>query len=175
MVRIRDLISDIFSDQDYGKRSTTRRGERVKSRGEQRIADYLNSRNIRYKYEKTAKTFPVIGEKISRPDFYLQDYDVYVEYWGMVDVPDKKKREEYVRAMKWKMAQYHKHHIRFISLYPSSLRSLDSVFRAKFREVVGHDMPEKPDMRADRFCAYCGAPIREGAVYCGICGKALYS
>ena len=173
MVRIRDLVSDLFANQDYGRRSTTKRGERVKSRGEQRIADYLHSRNIAYKYEKTLKTFPIIGEKISRPDFYLPDYDLYIEYWGMVDVPDKRKREEYIRAMKWKMAQYRKHHIKFISLYPSSLRNLDSVFGTKFKEAVGSDLPKGTPTGTGPFCADCGAKNLPIAVFCGYCGKAL--
>jgi hypothetical protein len=153
--------------------SATQRGERVKSRAEQRIADYLSSRNIRYSYEKTLQTFPVIGQKISRPDFYLEDYNVYVEYWGLVNVPDKRKREGYVRAMKWKMAQYHEHGIRFISLYPKNMDNLDWVFSTKFKEVTGLEMPKLVDASRDHFCSKCGAPIITGSNYCGKCGNVL--
>ena len=173
MVRLRDLFSDAFAQQDYGQPSTTQRGELVKSRAEQRIADYLYSRNIRYTYEKTLQTFPIIGQKIGRPDFYLEDYKVYVEYWGMVNVPDKRKREEYVREMKWKMAQYHEHGIRFISLYPKNMDNLDWVFSTKFKEATGLEMPRMAVPGRDRFCTNCGGPIIAGSKFCGNCGNRL--
>src|SRR5437867_733865 len=106
------LLSDIFRllvpEREYGTRSTTRLGVEVRSRAEQRIAEYFDQNSIRYEYESQIESgFWIFTEKVSRPDFYLPDYDVYVEYWGMVDVDDERKRSEYVRAMKYKMARYH--------------------------------------------------------------------
>jgi hypothetical protein len=69
------------------------------------------------------------------PDFLLLDYDVYVKYWGMADVEDNADRERYVRKMKWKMVQYHRNGIKFVSLYRSNLDNLDWIFRAKLKEV----------------------------------------
>ena len=34
-----------------------------------------------------------------RGPLYLPDYDVYVEYWGMIDVEDGYKRREYERKI----------------------------------------------------------------------------
>ena len=79
--------------------------------------------------------------KTSSPDFYLQDYDVYVEYWGLVDPDDDQTRKQYVRKMKWKMAQYYKNNIKFISIYPDNLKNLDWIFRKKFRNVIGLELP----------------------------------
>jgi hypothetical protein len=171
LVRIRDLISDALAHQDYGTRSTTQQGERVKSRAEQRIADYLTSCNVRYQYEKTLRTFPIIGEKISKPDFFLPDYNVYIEYWGMVEVSNRRKRENYMRAMKWKMAQYHKHNIRCISLYPSNMKNLDWVFRTKFKEAVGSELPTIGSVGVV-FCSKCGTRLTQGANFCSNCGAA---
>ena len=66
---------------------------------------------------------------------------MYIEYWGMVDVGDERDRAKYVRSMKWKMRQYHELGVKFISLYPSNLRNLDWIFRAKFKEVTGRELP----------------------------------
>ncbi len=156
MVQIPDAISDLFADRRRAKK---------------RIADYLTSLGIRYESGKAARTFPMVGGKIGRPDFYLPEYDVYVHYWGAVDVRDKGKRDEYVRTTRWKIAQYQKNRVKLISLFPTSMKSLDSVFRAKFTKAVGRD---PPDLNADRFCANCGAKTYEGAIYCGVCGRALH-
>ena len=61
----------------YGVASTTRTGIEVKSRSERRIADYFDRFNVKYVYE------PTLDGIYARPDFYLPDYDVYVEFWGL--------------------------------------------------------------------------------------------
>ncbi len=114
----------------------------VRSRAEQLIADYFDQHKIRYEYEsEIVSGFWIFAERVSRPDFYLPDYDVYVEYWGMVDVDDERKRGEYVRAMKYKMARYHGLGIKFISIYPKNMKHLDWIFRKKFKEITGIDLP----------------------------------
>jgi hypothetical protein len=127
----------------YGVQSVTLRGETVKSIGEKRIADYLERNNIRYVYEKEARTKALFfSQKISSPDFYLPEYDVYVEYWGLVNADDGRTRTNYVRNMKRKMAIYHKNKIKFISIYPRNLGNLDWIFRRKFRQATGIELPE---------------------------------
>lgn len=126
----------------YGVQSVTLRGETVKSIGEKRIADYFERNNIRYVYEKEARTKALFfSQKISSPDFYLPEYDVYVEYWGLVNADDNRTRENYVRNMKRKMAIYHKNNIKFISIYPRNLGNLDWIFRRKFRKATGFELP----------------------------------
>jgi hypothetical protein len=122
----------------HGLVHETMNGEVVKSGGERMIADYLFRSKVRYEYEK-----PAIGTSnrtISRPDFYLPDYDVYVEYWGMVDTQNGKDRKEYARGMEWKMAKYRENGIRIISIYPNEIEKLDSVFRRKLKEATGKGM-----------------------------------
>jgi DNA helicase-4 len=103
----------------------TKNGE-VKSISEKRIADYFAKNNIRYIYEKeNIFSFSFRGLNISHPDFYLPDYEVYVEFWGLVDADDFWTRENYVRNMKKKMAIYYKNNIKFISIYPRNLDNLD--------------------------------------------------
>lgn len=62
----------------------------------------------------------------------------------MVDSPDMGTRDNYVRTMRWKMAQYRKNNIRFVSIYPSNLNSLDYYFRKKFSDAMGFNLPTSP-------------------------------
>ncbi len=128
--------------KQYGVKSVTLRGETVKSIGEKRIADYFEKNNIRYVYEKEARTNALFfSHKISNPDFYLPDYDVYIEYWGLVNANDNHTRTRYVRNMKRKMAIYHENNIKFTSIYPRNLHNLDWIFRKKFEKVTGFELP----------------------------------
>ena len=132
------LLGSAETPKQYGIKTSTLKGEEVKSRAEGFIADYFNRNNINYEYERKAESKGFIFSKeISHPDFYLPDYDVYVEYWGLVDADDKKVRSNYVRIMKWKMKQYYDNDIKFISIYPRNLKNLDWIFKKKFEDVVG--------------------------------------
>ena len=128
--------------REYGVKSVTLRGESVKSIGERRIADYFEKKNIDYVYEQEArgKSLLFFSCKISNPDFYLPEYDVYVEYWGLVNADDSWTRENYVRNMKRKMAVYYENNIKFISIYPRNLENLDWIFKKKFKKVTGFDL-----------------------------------
>jgi len=140
-------LNDLFeSPKEYGTPSVTLMGQPVRSKGEKTIADYLTRHNIPYYYEATATTndWFIFKSKISRPDFFLPQYNLFVEYWGLVDSSDSGTRDNYVRTMRWKMAQYHENNIRFVSIYPSNLSDLDHYFKRKFREVMGFDLPISP-------------------------------
>jgi len=133
---------DSKTKREYGVKSVTVRGEEVKSIGERRIADYFERNNINYVYEQEAKgRFLFFDYKISPPDFYLPDYDVYVEYWGLVDADDDWTRAQYVKNMKRKMAKYYENNIKFISIYPRNMKNLDWIFRRKFKKVTGFELP----------------------------------
>ena len=136
-------LRDLFKGpEQYGTPSVTLTGQPVRSKGERVIADYLTRHNIAYQYEAEAMTndWFIFKSRISRPDFYLPQYKLYIEYWGLVDLPDRGARDNYVRTMRWKMAQYHQNNIQFISIYPSNLPNLDYYFRKKFREAKGFDL-----------------------------------
>jgi hypothetical protein len=137
------IVKKRLTERRYGVRSITQNGEEVKSMGEKRIADYLYTNGITYQYEKVVKTW-AFGKSISKADFYLPDYKILVEYWGMVDVENRRTNSKYIRTMKWKMAMYYKHRIKFISIYPSNLNNLDRIFRKKFKEITGEDVSPRP-------------------------------
>ena len=122
--------------EGYGQPAVTLRGEVVRSNSERIIADYFNSNGINYVYEQ-----PAMGRwgfrRISRPDFYLPDYDAYVEFWGLVSLQNDSARARYERTMRWKIARYHRNGIRFVSLYPGELGNLDAVFWPRLEQAVG--------------------------------------
>ena len=142
LVLVLVFLSGAKPQREYGVASVTLRGETVRSIGEKRIADYFERNRINYVYEQEARGKTLFfSYKISNPDFYLPDYDVYVEYWGLVDADDDWTRAKYVRGMKRKMAIYYENKIRFISIYPRNLENLDWIFRKKFRNVAGYELP----------------------------------
>jgi hypothetical protein len=55
-------------------------GTLVQSDGERRIAEWLNEQKILYRYDNR---FRIIKGYALRPDFYLPEFDLYIEYWGM--------------------------------------------------------------------------------------------
>jgi len=135
------VLSRLKPKRQYGVASVTLRGERVKSVGERKIADYFEENNIRYVYEQEARRKGLfLDYRIGIPDFYLPDYNVYVEYWGLVNTDDYGTRTRYVRNMKRKMAIYHRSNMKFISIYPDNLENLDWIFRRKFRRVTGFEL-----------------------------------
>lgn len=142
MALLDSILNLIFPPARYGIRSTTGRGVQVRSHAEQKIAGYFESIGLRYEYERelTAR-FWIFTQTISRPDFYLPDFDVYVEYWGLLDVEDDYDRKKYERSMKYKIAKYQRLGIKFISLYPRDLRNLDWNFRTRFTELTGKTLP----------------------------------
>lgn len=84
-------------------------GTLVQSDGEKRIAEWLAAHNIPYHYD--ARLRIIEGFQI-RPDFYLPELDVFIEYWGM-DTPHYKagmhlKQELYMQVGKKLISVYAK-------------------------------------------------------------------
>jgi hypothetical protein len=153
----------------YGRPAVTLRGEVVRSSSERVIADYFSRSGIRYVYEQPAMD-RWGSRRISRPDFCLPDYGVYVEYWGLANLPNNFARSRYERSMRWKMAQYHRNGIRFVSLYPSELHNLDEAFRPKLEQTSGKTMNS---FQAKSFCTACGQPVSPLGTFCTRCGTKL--
>lgn len=85
-------------------------GERVKSLEELLIANFLFLKGVRYEYEKPySKPYDrERGKRAYRPDFYLPDYDVYIEHYGVDENGEPPsqwpaiEKEKYKGGMKWK-------------------------------------------------------------------------
>nr|WP_238786883.1 UvrD-helicase domain-containing protein [Ferrimonas lipolytica] len=91
----------------------TLKGERVKSFGELYIANWLFTNGIEYQYEaKYEHDVSSVDFRQYQPDFYLPDYGVYIEYYG-IDEDDSTApyidNQQYLESMAWKR-QLHKEH-----------------------------------------------------------------
>lgn len=83
-------------------------GTWVQSEGERLICEVLNHAQIRYRYDER---FRILDGYAIRPDFYLPEFDVYIEYWGM-DTAD------YKIGMLKKQQLYQQQSKKLISLFP---------------------------------------------------------
>jgi hypothetical protein len=108
---------------ELNKTIEARDGTLVQSDGERRIAEWLTAHGLTYRYD--AK-YRIIGEFQIRPDFYLPELDVYIEYWGL-DTP------QYKMSMYKKQTLYQQEGKRLISVYPRDLPLLDSLLTTKLR------------------------------------------
>ena len=96
-------------------------GTLVQSDGERLIADWLAAHHIAYRYDER---FRILAGHAIRPDFYLPELDVYIEYWGM-DTAD------YKIGMLKKQQLYQQEGKRLISLHPEDKPHLDTILRRK--------------------------------------------
>jgi len=158
-----------YGRSEYGRPNKIFRGEDVKSTRERIIARFFAENGIRYEQETVGeRNGRVFGRIFAKPDFYLPDFDIYVEYWGFVHAS-----REYVKKMRRKMRVYNRHDIRFISLFPEDMSKLGLVFRARFREIAGFELPHAVPRADIRFCSSCGTPPETGAKYCANCVRRL--
>ena len=106
---------------------TTIDGHRVRSRGEAMIDDWLHHHKILHEYEKKV---PV--EDFIVCDFYLPEYDVYLEYWGMPG-------EEAEKRKQYKLALYEQNKLRIESIGNDDLVDLELKMSEKLRypRIVG--------------------------------------
>jgi hypothetical protein len=115
---------------ELNKTITARAGTLVQSEGERRIADWLAANSIAYRYDER---FRILSGHAVRPDFYLPELDLYIEYWGM-DTAD------YKIGMLKKQQLYQHQGKRLISIYPADLPRLDTLLRAKLA-LFGYHLP----------------------------------
>lgn len=83
-------------------------GHKVKSEQEVDVDNYLYNHRIVHSYELE------INEKL-HPDFYIPEYDVYIEYWSSANNPD------YFEEAAFKLIEYAKKKLTVIGLYREDL------------------------------------------------------
>lgn len=118
---------------ESGKRYQTKRGsEKVRSRGEQQIANFLYEQEIKYVYEPLL----IIGEEKARPDFYLYEYGIFIEYLGMQG------NKEYDEQTERKLALYEKYGIKVITLFPQEFDHFGAYIRTDFSKITKQPFPQ---------------------------------
>ncbi|MCA1809563.1 MAG: hypothetical protein LC725_08965 [Lentisphaerae bacterium] len=108
---------------ELNKTIEARDGTVVQSEGERCIADWLMAHGLTYRYDTK---YRIIGEFQIRPDFYLPELDVYIEYWGL-DTP------RYKMSMYKKQMLYQQQGKRLISVFPADLPRLEALLAAKLK------------------------------------------
>ena len=98
----------------------------VQSRGEQRIGDWLAKNAIAYEYDER---IIVACDTRIRPDFYLPEFDLYIEYWGM-DTPG------YVENMRKKKFLYQREGKKLISLSYRDIPNLENLLQLKLSRYI---------------------------------------
>ena len=102
-----------------------RDGTLVQSDGERRIAEWLSAHGIAYRYDER---FRILDGYAIRPDFYLPEHDVYIEYWGL-DTAD------YKIGMLKKQQLYQQQGRRLMSLHWQHKAILEADLEAKWKET----------------------------------------
>ena len=98
-----------------------RDGTLVQSAGEKRIAEWLVAHGIEYRYDER---FRILNGYAIRPDFYLPEWDVYIEYWGMDTI-------DYRIGMLKKKKLYQQEGKRLISIYPEDSGRIGDLLQDK--------------------------------------------
>jgi hypothetical protein len=96
---------------------STKKGEKVRSAGEVKIADWLFEHNIEYQYAQRRE----VASQLIRPNFYLSRVNTVIEYWEFVTPSGRSRTRE------WKEGLYHTAGMTLISLEPKDLENLDSL------------------------------------------------
>lgn len=116
-------LKDILSNTLQAGRLKTLQKERVKSYEELIIANFLFINGIKYEYEKPYKFNTSTPQKRQyTPDFYLSDYDIYLEHYGIDkngNTPQypPKDAQRYKEAMKWKRQTHKQNNTTCIETY----------------------------------------------------------
>ncbi len=133
-----ETLSTKYKQAIIDERKTIK-GERVKSIEELIIANFLFLNGVKYEYEKEYPYQTNGFKKRYRPDFYLSDYDIYLEHFGI----NKDNRcpwlsaieeEKYIDEIKWKRKTHAEHGTKLIETY-SHFQS-DGKLLLKLKEIL---------------------------------------
>ena len=97
------------------------KAEKFKSEPEVLIANWLFENGIEYIYEHPYQD--KAGNTVCNPDFYLPEYDIWIEHWGVMEnnsVPwlkDRNKAYKYIADKEIKQANYKKDGAKVIDLH----------------------------------------------------------
>lgn len=105
---------------------------------ERKVAEYFIKKKIKFyvhpviKFPKRWFIFDIPFKKIKlHPDFFLPEYGIYVEYWGLIEKKDYKEN-----SYDFKKKLYKENNIEVIDIYPKNLDNLDWDFTQKFMSLI---------------------------------------
>jgi len=128
----------------------TIKGEKVKSIEEVEVANFLFIHGIKYEYETQ---YPYYDKKYE-PDFYLPDYDVWIEHFGIdendVPAPFFKNPSAYIKGIKWKRGQHNSNGTKLVESY--SYWGRDNILREELSKALIAKGVAVPEVSYDDFC-----------------------
>lgn len=101
-------------------------GTFVQSDGERIIAEWLTSRSIKYRYDERIR---IIEGYAVRPDFYLPEFDIYIEYWGMDTL-------DYKIGMLKKQKIYQMTGKKLVSIYAADKPRMAEILKEKLSKYI---------------------------------------
>lgn len=125
----------------------TLQGEAVKSYEECEIANFLYRQGIHYQYEAKYKIETQTKErKQYQPDFYLPDFDIYIEHFAVNQhnqTPPFINQTKYVEGMMWKRKLHQKYETTLIETfsYEKQQGQLIALLDEKLRSAGVHYQP----------------------------------
>ena len=111
---------------ELNKNIKAKDGTLVQSAGELIITDFLSSNSIVFRYDERIR---IIEGMAVRPDFYLPEFDIYIEYWGMDTI-------DYKIGMLKKQKLYQHEGKKLISLYYYDKDNLVEILKLKLSRYI---------------------------------------
>src|SRR3989344_5274244 len=117
------------------KKIRTQNGHYVCSNGEKIIADFLHNNGIDYDYDRqitlrgNEKNRNGYDTSWCRPDFYLTEFDLIIEYWGL------KGEQDYDAKMEDKKRLYKEAGKKFISISKEDLPNIENILKMKMERI----------------------------------------
>ena len=120
-------------------------GEQLKSHQEIQIANWLTLSGIKWKYEKD---YPYNkSKKQHKPDFYLPDYDLWIEHFGIDKYGNTSpmvNKEDYNKKIKWKRSTHAENNTRLIETYSYEANSPGGLTGALEKKLTEHGVKKSP-------------------------------
>ncbi len=152
--------------KNQGGNLTTLKEETVKSHQELVIANFLTLNGIKYLYEEPYKHKTwTIEKRQYKPDFYLPDFDVYIEHFGIDrdgDTAPYINKKEYLDGIEWKKQKHQEYETTLVQTFSYEFTENNLLILLKekllkcnviFRELTSAEIHEllKEEVEGNKF------------------------
>ncbi len=142
--RVAKNKDEYFRKIDYvGLRSMS--GEKLKSHEEVQIANWLTLNGIDWEYEQDYPHNE--SDRQHQPDFYLPDYDVWIEHFGINEdgaTASWVEKEKYIEQMNWKINEHQKHQTKLVKTYSYEAKKPGGLPDALEQKLAQYGVKKKP-------------------------------
>ena len=133
--------------QDSTSKFKTLDGHIVRSKGELIIDNYLYILGFNHIYEKKIK---ILKNQV-KSDWFLPDYDIYIDYWGFHG-------KNYLKRKKEKIKLYKKAKLKLVSIENYMFSDIYTNLNKKLKRYINTKKFHHPDV-LKRYCFNCGIAL----------------